>query len=236
MELDICAALTFTFPLLYLTLFLSNLSVFSPSLVALFLVSFFLFLSLELALLLAITSFFQFFITCIGRAFFITLGSFSRISKLIIDVSSSGEVGGFGFVEFDDGGGEFDELSENRLASIARQSKENMPFFWKPVFISATVIDSYRCLHNFVKFVLQQVIGAFYLRVTSFRFWVILLKRYFNGWHMTRSNDGKTRVMCGRQYMWIFFLLHKSIESFGRWEPWLLSTRSLWRWMSCVFV
>ena len=75
------------------------------------------------------------------------------------DVFLSADVGGFGFDKFDDGAGGFDELSESRLVSTGLCFKEIMPHFWKPFFISATVIDSHSCLKNFVKLVLQQLIG-----------------------------------------------------------------------------
>ena len=62
------------------------------------------------------------------------------------DVSGGGgfdDVGGGGG-GFDDvgGGGGFDEWPDIRLVSIALLSRGNMPHFLKPIFISATVIDS----------------------------------------------------------------------------------------------
>ena len=136
-----------------------------------------------------------------------------------------------GFYEFDEVGGGFKELPDSWLESIALLSRGNMLHFQKPVFISVTVIDSHSCLNNFVKLVLQQLIDSFHPSVASFRFWFIRLKWAFNGWNMTTSSGWKTGVCGGRQYMWMFFLLHKLIESIERWEPWPWSMRSFGPWM-----
>ena len=66
------------------------------------------------------------------------------------------DVGGGGGFDDVDGGGGFDDWPDCWLVSIALLSRGNMPHFLKPVFISATVIDSQGCLNDLVKLVLQQ--------------------------------------------------------------------------------
>ena len=55
--------------------------------------------------------------------------------------SGAFDVGGGGFDDLGGGGG-FDKWPDCLLVSIALLSRGNMPHFLKPIFISATVIDS----------------------------------------------------------------------------------------------
>ena len=87
---------------------------------------------------------------------------FGSISTIIKNKLLSADVRGFGFDEFDDGGDGFNELLEIRPVWVAFHTKRNMPRFWKPVFISATAIDSPSCLKNVVELVLQQLIDSFH--------------------------------------------------------------------------
>ena len=65
--------------------------------------------------------------------------------SVIKDAFSSTDECGFGFDEFDDGGGGFHKLPESRLVSIALLSKGNMPHFWKPI-ISSCLVPSIQVL------------------------------------------------------------------------------------------
>ena len=91
-----------------------------------------------------------------------TLYSAVEVLVLVLLTSWKVSVQRFRFDEFDDSADGFCEFSENEFVSIAFRSKENMSHFWKPVFISPTVMDSLSSFENFVEMVLQQSIGSFH--------------------------------------------------------------------------
>ena len=107
------------------------------------------------------------------------------ISTVIKDVFSSTDVGGFGFDEFYDNGGGLDELQESWLGNL------------KPVFISATVIDSHGCFNNFVKKVFvcfNFYIGSFLATILQhvLRTWLDFWDRVF---FVKIGNDWKSLVI-----------------------------------------
>ena len=75
-----------------------------------------------------------------------------------------------------------------RLLSIASLFSGDIPHFWNPFFIRATVIDSQGSLNILVKLVLQQLIGLDDPNVANFKCCVILLKCTFTGRNITTSS------------------------------------------------
>ena len=79
-------------------------------------------------------------------------------------------------------------LPLKRLLSIASLSSGDIPHFWNPFFISATVTDSQGSLNILVKLVLEQLIGLDDPNVANFKCCVILLKCAFTGRNITTSS------------------------------------------------
>ena len=93
-----------------------------------------------------------------------------EVLVLVLLISWKVLVQRFRFEEFDDGADGFYEFSESQLVPIAFRSKGNMSHFWKPVFISPTVIYSLSSFEKFCGNGLAAVDWFLPLSVASLRF------------------------------------------------------------------